>query len=233
MSTVKGDLQALANPEKAAFFPRFFKAGPGGYAEGDRFLGVTVPQVRTVAKRHSTLPLPDIAKLLRDPWHEARLAALIILAERYRKTKDPAQREGLRVFYLEHVRGVNNWDLVDTSAPILMEAAPQALLDDLAASGDLWKQRIAIVATLSWIRRGDMRPTLRIAKALLHHKHDLIHKACGWMLREMGKRDEAALRGFLDQHAAVMPRTMLRYAIERLTSQDKLYYMTKKRADQK
>ena len=225
---VKAALQAVANPEKAAFFPRFFKTGPGQYGEGDRFLGVTVPQQRVLARRFQTLALPEIAKLLDDPLHECRLTGLLILVDQFRRG-DEAQRRELADFYCRCLPRINNWDLVDSSAPYILGAfladKDRSCLDELADSGDLWRQRVAIVATFHFIRQNEFADTLRIAQRLLRHEHDLIHKAVGWMLREVGKRDVATLERFLDCHAHQMPRTMLRYAIERLPEGQRQRYL--------
>ncbi len=219
------ELESSADPEKAAFYPRFFRAGPGEYGEGDRFLGVIVPVQRKVARRRRELPLEEVELLLESPWHEARLTGLLILVERFRaaaKRGDDDERHEIAELYLSRLDRVDNWDLVDSSAPTLLgehlEHDPRraAVLDELAASGDLWRQRIALLATLHFIRQGDFADTLRLAERLLDHPHDLIHKASGWMLREIGKRDEDAMLGFLRRHYDRLPRTTLRYAIEKL-----------------
>lgn len=228
---LKRDLRALRDPDKAAFFPKFFKCGKGEYGEGDRFIGLSVPQMRSVAKKHRDLPLSDIATLLADPIHEYRYTALLILVERFRKGTD-AERDRIAKFYLDHLDGVNNWDLVDTSAPQILGAhlleKKADILDRFARTDHLWTQRIAIVATQEFIRNGRLDDTIRIANILLHHPHDLMHKAVGWMLRELGKKDERMLRTFLDRHAGTMPRTMLRYAIEKFDEKNRRKYMAMK-----
>ena len=211
---------------------RFFKAGEGQYAAGDTFIGVTVPEQRLIAKQFKDASLKDIEAMLADPVHEMRLTALLILDLQYSKAS-PEQRKVIVDFYLRHLDGVNNWDLVDSSAPQilgawLVEKKDRSVLYRLARSGKLWRERIAIVATQALIRKGVFEDTIRIATILLAHKHDLIHKAVGWMLREMGKKDEKVLRRFLDEHAATMPRTALRYALERLTPKNRATYMAKK-----
>lgn len=222
------DLKASANPAKAAFFPKFFKAGKGEYAEGDVFLGVTVPEIRLIAKKHKNLLLPEIKVLLHDKHHEARLLALIILTMQYAKG-DEATKSKIVKFYLTQFARINNWDLVDSSASQILGAhlltRNRAILCAFAKSRHLWTQRIAIVSTYAFIRTDQFEETLRISEAFLTHKHDLIHKASGWMLREVGKRDIRVLRTFLDRHAAVMPRTMLRYAIEKMTPAERRTYM--------
>jgi 3-methyladenine DNA glycosylase AlkD len=212
------DLRALANPADAQFLQRFFKTGPGEYGEGDVFLGIRVPQTRDVAKKYRDLPLAEIRKLLHAREHEARLVALVILTLQYPKA-DAAQKQKIFDFYLANTRYINNWDLVDSSAGRIVGAhlygRDTALLDELAASDLLWDRRIAIIATQYFIAKGEFKDTLRIATKLLGDEHDLIHKAVGWMLREVGKKDEKVLMAFLDRHHRTMPRTMLRYAIER------------------
>jgi 3-methyladenine DNA glycosylase AlkD len=216
-------LRERIDPEKAVVLPRFFKTGPGQYGEGDKFLGVAVPGVRQAVKPHLDAPEADILALLRSEYHEERLAALVILVGRYRLARregDAARQEAVFRFYLANTGRVNNWDLVDLSAPHIVGAhlfgKSTALLTELSASPSVWERRIAIIATHHFIREGDCRETFRIARRLLGDRHDLIHKAVGWMLREAGKRCslEAEL-AFLDRHRAEMPRTALRYAIER------------------
>jgi 3-methyladenine DNA glycosylase AlkD len=226
LADLKRRLRALANPERAAHSLRFFKTAPGDYGHGDKFLGLTVPTMRGVVREFRDLPLADADGLLASPWHEDRLVALMILVEQYRRT--PAARNTIYKLYLARTDRINNWDLVDASAPHIVgahlaERSRKPLLR-LAKSPSLWERRIAIVATQHFIRRNEFADTLAIARLLLRDPHDLIHKACGWMLRETGKRDERVLRAFLDEHAARMPRTMLRYAIERLG--DRRRYLT-------
>ena len=221
LEKLKRELAAAADPAKAAFLPRYFRAVPGGYGEGDRFLGVTVPVQRQAARRYAPeLTLEETARLLDSPWHEHRLTALFVLVRRFESAKEEARREEIVRLYLAHLDSVNNWDLVDSSAPHLLGAwlagRDRGLLDELAAGGDLWRQRAAVLATQHFIRRGEFADTLRLAERLLGHPHDLIHKAVGWMLREVIGRDPEAGLAFLRRHYAAMPRTMLRYAIEKL-----------------
>lgn len=219
---VERALRTHRSPEKAAFFPKFFRTGVGGYAEGDQFLGVTVPQQRKVAREFSELSLDEIERLLASPWHECRLTALMILVKRFERA-DSATREEIVGFYLGNLGRVNNWDLVDTSAPKILGAyllehpRRRSLINKLARSGNLWEQRVAVLATFPLTRAGEFEPLLQVAERLLDHPHDLIHKATGWMLRELGKKDLERLRRFLAAHAAKMPRTMLRYAIEKMS----------------
>lgn len=229
---IEKELRALANQEKAAFFPRFFKTGPGQYGEGDRFLGVTVPQVRAMVKKYAKeLEFAHIEAMLENPIHEVRLAGLLTLVARTERETLEHQME-IAEFYLAHLQGVNNWDLVDASAyqilgPVLLAKKKSvAFLERMAKAGGLWEQRIAIVATFAFIRKNILEPTLKIATILLFHPHDLIQKAVGWMLREVGKRDASVLREFLDEHAAVMPRTMLRYALEKFSPAERRRYMS-------
>lgn len=225
---VRKELQSLANPEKAAILQRFFKTGPGQYGEGDVFLGVVVPQSRRVAKKFGQLPLQEVRELLYSIVHEERLVALLILAQKYGSASD-SEKEEIVKFYLDNIRQVNNWDLVDLSAPCILGAhlmnRDRTLLYRLAKSGNIWERRIAIVATLYFIRNNDFSDTLGIAAMLLQDRHDLIHKSAGWMLREVGKRDAAAQEAFLERHCKTMPRTMLRYAIERLPERKRHHYM--------
>ena len=237
---VRRELRRLADPEKAAFFPRFFKAGPGEYAEGDRFLGVTVPKQRKLAKRYRELPRRSVRSLLRDPLHECRLTALLILVLQFERAsrkprgettaaKRATEREDIARFYLDHLEFVNNWDLVDSSAHKILgpwlEDRDRGLLDELAASGHLWSQRVSVIATLHFIKQGDFVDILRLARTLRDHEHDLIHKAVGWMLREVGERDLSAEERFLARHYQKMPRTMLRYAIEKFPEKRRKAYL--------
>jgi 3-methyladenine DNA glycosylase AlkD len=225
-------LMAQRNAEKAAFYARFFKCGPGQYGEGDRFLGLTVPQVRQVVAQYRTLAPSDCVHLLYSPYNEARLLAVLILVAQYqRRRASDADRQAVFDHYLNHRARVNNWNLVDASAPPIVGAhllhRGRTILDELAVSPVLWDRRIAVLATFTFIRAGDFADTLRLCKALLNDAEDLMHKACGWMLREVGKRKESTLREFLDDHAASMPRTMLRYALEKLPSGVRFAYMQK------
>lgn len=221
VTQVKGDLEALADPRRAANLAWFFKTGKGEYGEGDRFLGVTVPVQRQVAARHKTLPLAGIAKLLQSRFHEHRLVALIILVKRFQAAAS-SEQDALVDFYLAHTKEINNWDLVDASAPYVLgeylksRRSNRHILDKLAHSADLWERRIAIISTLALIKSGELADTFRIAELLLSDKHDLIHKAVGWALRESGVVSRSALLQFLKQHYNQIPRTTLRYAIEHL-----------------
>lgn len=220
LTELRAELRALADPTRAEGNARFFRTGPGEYGEGDRFLGVTVPQVRVVVRRHRALPLADALALLDSAWHEERLCAVLLLVERHARGDDAERRAVLDAYLARAAAQVNNWDLVDASAAQIVGpnvgAGDLALLDRLAASASLWERRIAMVATLHHIRAGDPRPAFHVAERLLADRHDLIHKAAGWMLREAWKRDPAATEAFLRRHLARLPRTTLRYAIERV-----------------
>jgi 3-methyladenine DNA glycosylase AlkD len=210
-------LHALASPDVAASSARFFKTGPGQYGEGDIFIGVRVPALRKLARELRDLPLTEIEALLHSPVHEERLLALLVLVLGVGKGDDD-HRKVVYGFYLDNTQHVNNWDLVDSSAPAIvggyLRDKPRKPLIGLAKSVSLWERRIAIVATQHFIRLDQFDDTLTISRLLLADKEDLIHKATGWMLREVGDGDEAALERFLEEHGTAMPRTMLRYAIE-------------------
>lgn len=218
---------------RVADLQRFFKTEPGGYGEGDRFLGPTVPQTRDIAKKFRDLPLDQLDLLLDSQWHEVRLTALHIIVGQFQRAKTKALREELFNFYLDAVnRGaVNNWDLVDTSAPTfgkwLVEQPNDDLLATLAGSKELWERRLAIMLTFAHIRGKQFNVSLRIAKLLISDEHDLIHKAVGWMLREAGNREISVLRTFLAENHKHMPRTMLRYAIEKLDPAERAKWMAK------
>ena len=218
LAKLRRDIRALGSPERAKHSLRFFRTGPGEYGEGDKFFGLSVPEMRAIAKQHRNLAHEEVLELLQSPWHEDRLVALLLLVDGY-KRGDDNQRQRIHRAYLANTRWINNWDLVDMSAGQVvgghLDAAEISLLEKLARSKDLWERRIAIVATFHFIKERELTPTLRIAEMLLHDTHDLIHKGVGWMLREVGKKDRAVLDAFLAKHYREMPRTMLRYAIER------------------
>ena len=215
---IRRRLWSLKDNAHARTLQRFFKTGPGEYGEGDVFLGVRVPRLRSLAREFESLGLADTCALLKSSVHEERLLALIILTHGY-KHGDEETQERIHNFYLKNIRFVNNWDLVDLSAEHIVGAhlrdRDREPLYDLARSNSLWKRRIAIMATFHFIKRGDFKDTLSLVKILLEDKEDLIHKACGWMLREIGKRDMVVEESFLKINYPKMPRTMLRYAIEK------------------
>jgi 3-methyladenine DNA glycosylase AlkD len=245
------ELNQKANKEKAKILAGFFKTGKGEYGEGDIFLGIVVPELRKLARKYCELSLLDTSKLIKNKYHEARLIALLVLVYKYKKSiatenvskdelrEDYLYKEKIVRFYLANTRYINNWDLVDLSAhyiigeylyqkTVINKSFPKTFLSKLAKSKNLWERRIAIISTFAFIYKGESELTLYIAKILLNDSHDLIHKACGWMLREVGKRvSEYDLTKFLDEYAVTMPRTMLRYAIERLPEGKRLYYLHK------
>ncbi len=223
-------MQALCDPAIAEHSAGFFKTGPGEYGEGDRFHGIRVPVTRRLAKRHRLASERTVISLLRSTFHEERLLAVLLLVDRYARG-DAGEKQRVFDLYVANRRHVNNWDIVDSSAHLIvgpqLDAADTALLDELAESDSLWDRRIAMMATLHFIRGGNFRPTLRLAEGLLGDREDLIHKASGWMLREVGKRDVAVLRRFLVEHSTEMPRTMLRYAIEKLPADERRRWLNR------
>ncbi|MEZ4830909.1 MAG: DNA alkylation repair protein [Caldilineaceae bacterium] len=225
--SVQQALTELADPAIAEHSQRFFKTGPGEYGEGDRFRGIRVPVQRTVARRFDKLPLAETGRLLHSPFHEDRLTALLILVRQFRRKQ--ADHAAIYDLYLRNTAYINNWDLVDSSAPQIVGAfladKPRDVLDELALSDSLWARRIAIMATLHFIKLGQFEDTLRLSRVLLHDSEDLIHKAVGWMLREVGNRNLAVEEGFLADTYRTMPRTMLRYAIEKFPEEKRKAYL--------
>ncbi len=227
---IQNDLKKFARKDKAIFLPRFFKCGKNEYGEGDIFIGVMVPDIRTVAKNNIDLIFTDLKILINSKIHEERLLSLFILVLKYQKSKILTDKKKCIDFYLKNLKGVNNWDLVDLSCYKLLGNwlldKPRDLLYEFANSDNLWKKRISIVSTYEFIRNGEFDDTIKIAKILLKDNHDLIHKAVGWMLREMGKRDILVLENFLkDENYKKMPRTMLRYAIEKMADDKRRGYL--------
>ena len=228
LSDLVADLQKLENPQKAKILSRFFKTGKGEYGEGDIFLGITVPQTRSIAKKYTNLNLKDLEKLLSSKIHEHRLIALLILIENYRK--DSIENKNLIFnFYLKNTKFINNWDLVDLSAPKIVGNflldKDKSILYNLAKSSNLWEKRMAIISTFAFIRLYKFKHTLKISEVLMKDNHDLIHKAVGWMLREVGKRNKEVEERFLNQYYKKMPRTMLRYAIEKFENNKRKKYL--------
>lgn len=224
-SQIVKDLRKYSDDEKKLVLPRFFKTGIGEYGEGDRFLGVAVPAIRKVAKKFTDTSYDVLEGLMESEWHECRLCALLILVEKYKK-----QPSETLAFYLGHTKGVNNWDLVDLSAPYilgnhLVRHDDRGILYDLANSSVMWEQRIAVVSTLMLIRHGQFSDTIELAKMFLNTRHDLIQKSVGWMLREVGKRDQNILVSFLEEFRQRMPRTMLRYAVEKFPPEIRAHFM--------
>jgi 3-methyladenine DNA glycosylase AlkD len=227
------ELKKLADPIRAKESLRYFKVGPGMYGEGDKFLGLTVPNVRRIARAFRELPTREVDELLQGSWHEARLCALVIMRHQYEKG-DEATRAKVVRHYLRRLKYVNNWDLVDSSAPYILgpytvAAGDTEVLDRLATSPVLWRRRVAVLATAAWIRIGNHALTMKYAEQLLGDKEDLMHKAVGWMLREVGKQDVGKLEAFIKKHGTRMPRTMLRYAIEKLPKSRRDYWLASTR----
>jgi len=230
LQNLRKELKSLANPEKAKILQGFFKTGQGQYGEGDVFLGIVVPEQRKLAKKYWNLIGPqDLQILLNSEVHEERLIALLILVKKYENSE--IARQLVFDFYLENTKNINNWDLVDLSAPNIVGKflldKKRDVLYDLVKSSNLWDKRISIISTFSFIREKDFEDTLRISEILLKDEHDLIHKAVGWMLREVGKRDVNVLEDFLKKHYKNMPRTMLRYAIEKFDEKKRKKYLAK------
>jgi len=228
---LRRELQGLANHQQARILQRFFKTGPGEYGEGDVFLGIKVPVQRSVAKKYPDLPFSEIQQLLRSKIHEHRMVALFVLVKQY-ENGDKLARKNIFDLYLKNTKNINNWDLVDLSAPNIVGNylldKPRQVLYKLAKSKLLWDRRISILATLAFIRNNEFSDTYKLAEILLNDKHDLMHKAVGWMLREAGKRDQNLEVKFLDRHARKMPRTMLRYAIEKFGPARRSHYLNLK-----
>lgn len=226
---IERDLMEAARPDKVEVLASFFKSGCGEYGEGDVFIGVSVPDNRRVARRHLDAGLDDVRRLLQSPVHEVRLCALLVLVEQYRRG-DAARRREIYDFYLTVTDRINNWDLVDLSCqyiigPQLMDGGDRSVLVMLAASESMWRRRIAVVSTLWMVRHGEVDDAIGICTMLLGDREDLIRKACGWVLREVGKKDKGRLTAFLDRHAGDMSRTTLRYAIERFDRDERMHYM--------
>ena len=231
------EIQALSNRGRAHDLQKFFQTAPGQYGEGDVFLGLTVPQVRMVAKEYKAISLDEIDLLVRSKFHEVRLCGLVILTLQYKAAKERKTKKKLFDLYMKAMTDgyINNWDLVDVTAPIIGEYLidsddPYVLLYKLAKSKSLWQRRVSMVFTFAFIRSGDIEPTFEMAEKLLHDKHDLIHKAVGWALREAGKLNGIALRNFLAAHSHEMPRTMLRYSIEKFSERERKKWLLESKA---
>ena len=231
LKKIKEDLEKAANPEKVEIYQRFFKTGKGEYGEGDIFIGLTVPKQREIAKKYIGLDLEDVKKLLSDKVHEYRLTGFLILVYKFEKA-DEKEKNIIVEFYLKNIKSANNWDLIDCVADKILGNylidKDKKILYDLAKTDNLWKKRIAIISTFEFIKNNQFEDTLKISEILLKDKHDLIHKAVGWMLREVGKRDMKTEEVFLKKYYKTMPRTMLRYAIEKFDSKKKAFYMNRK-----
>ena len=234
MHELISELQAAATPERAKASAWFFKTGKGQYGEGDIFIGIPTPVLRAICKKYSSLALNDLEVLLQDPIHEYRMAALMILVSQMKKAKGET-RQRIYEFYLENIRQINNWDLVDCSARDIVGNylfdKDRSILYEMVQSDHLWTQRVAIIASLYFINKGQFEDTLRIAEMLLSHKHDLIHKAVVWMLREIWKKESVnanapgEVEQFLEKNIRLIPRTALRYSIEKMTEERRKYFM--------
>lgn len=228
LADFKKEYEKLKNPRQAKVLSGFFKTGKGQYGEGDIFLGIKVPVQRAAIKKYYDLSLSDLQKLLDSKVHEHRLSALFILVKRY-ENGDEFEQEKTYKFYLKNSKNINNWDLVDLSAPNIVGkyllVRDRKILYTLVRSKNLWERRIAVLATFTFLRQKDFKDILKLAEILLEDRHDLIHKAVGWMLRELGKRDENVLKKFLDKNILRMPRTMLRYAIEKFSEEERKSYL--------
>lgn len=228
------EIKSHENKPQASILQRFFKTGPGQYGAGDRFLGLKVPLQRLLARKYAYLALKDIEKLLESKIHEFRLIGILILVDQYEKAVSRENKKKIVDFYLAHSSRINNWDLVDLSVYkilgdfLLVEKQAEKILKDLAGSKNLWERRMAMVSTYAFIKKGQAEKTVLMAEKLLKDEHDLMHKAVGWMLREMGKRiDKKVLTDFLDKHHLHMPRTALRYSIEHLSPREREHYLAK------
>lgn len=227
---LRKELRTLANEEKASHYLRFFKTGKGEYGEGDKFLGVVVPELRKLSRKYKDLDWEGINQLMKSEWHEERMLALMVLIIQFKKGDSETQKK-IHNFYLDNSKFVNNWDLVDLSAKDIVGAylydKDRSILYKLVKSDDLWERRISVIASFYFIKKRDFKDIVALSEILLDDSHDLIHKATGWMLRETGKVNQSVLVDFLDRYYRQMPRTMLRYAIERLTVKQKAHYMAR------
>ena len=232
IKSLRNEIKKSANPQKVKILQKFFKTGNGQYGEGDIFIGLMVPESRKISKKYLNLTFKEISILLSSKIHEERLICLLILVDKFKKATQNEQEKFFR-FYIKHAKKVNNWDLVDLSAPnilgtYLLGTPNRQILYKLARSDNIWKKRISIIATLTFIRNAQFDDTLRLAEILIFDNNDLIHKAVGWMLREVGKRDEILLEQFLEKYCKVMPRTTLRYAIEKFSKQKRKNFLEMK-----
>ena len=228
---LKATLRAIASPERAIVTRSFFKTGPGEYSEGDKFLGIRIPDLRSLVKKADAISLKESLTLLRSEWHEDRFMALLLMERLFQRAEEGSVQEEIVASYLANTRWVNNWDLVDASAPTILGVwlftRKRSVPGELVISENLWERRIAIVSTLTLIREGDFRDALSLTKRLLDDPEDLMHKACGCMLREVGKKERGVLVSFLEKHASLMPRIMLRYAIESFPEADRYFWLRK------
>lgn len=234
MSGLKKELRKLKNPVKAKDLSRFFKTNKGEYGEGDKFLGIPVPELRKLAKKYKDIDLSELSELCLSEWHEERMTAFIILDYKYAKAKTDQEKKTIFDFYLKYKDGANNWDIVDVTCRAVLgdyifhHPENKDLLYKMARSKNLWHKRLAIISTFFFIKQGQFEDSLKLSELLLHDKHDLIHKAVGWTLREVGNKDKAAEEEFLKVHYKTMPRTALRYAIEKFPEEQRKKYLNKK-----
>jgi 3-methyladenine DNA glycosylase AlkD len=230
LQNFKSDINKLKNPKKAKLLQRYFKTGKGEYADGDVFIGITVPELRKIAKKYYGFDMKQLGELIQSKIHEYRMIALFILTHKYATTN---HKKIITHFYLKNAKYINNWDLVDLSAPRILGThlldKNRKIIYQLAKSDNIWEKRIAVLATFMFIKHNDFKDSLKIAEILLKDKHDLIHKAVGWMLREIGKRNQAVEEQFLKKHCKAMPRTMLRYAIEKFPDEKRKFYLNSQR----
>jgi len=233
-SIVRNELRALANPRKAIDLQRFFKTGPGDYAEGDIFLGIVVPKTRVVARKYQDLPITEIRKLTESVYHEVRFCGLLILVSQFEKSKVKSEKKALFDFYIQQLKAgyINNWDLIDVTGVrmgsyLTDQKGSLQFLKKMAKSSDLWVKRMSVIFTFAFQKVGDPYPTLEIAEILIDDEHDLIHKAVGWALREVGKMDGPLLRNYLERNLEVLPRTTLRYAIEKFSYSERKKWLSR------
>ena len=231
---IKKELKRFSNKDKAHTLQYFFKTGKGQYGEGDVFIGVTSPEMQQIAKKYyETISLAEVKQLLYSKIHEERLTALFLLVYKYQKIKSPKEKKEVCEFYLKNLKQVNNWDLVDISCYKIVgdylynHVKNKKILYKLAESKNMWEQRVSIVSTMYFVRKNDLKDTIKLSEMLLNHKHDLMHKAVGWLLREVGKKDEKLLKKFLKKHYDDIPRTTLRYSIERMEEKERKKYLKK------
>ncbi|MBR9675623.1 DNA alkylation repair protein [Candidatus Woesearchaeota archaeon] len=228
---IVNELEDQSDEERKHSSKWFFKTGPGEYGEGDVFIGLTMPQIRKTAKKYKETGFEDVKKLISNKVHEYRMTGYLILTYKYEKADDDLRRE-IYEFYIKNRNGLNNWDLIDVTTPkivgLFLLDKDRSILYEFAKSNDLWEKRIAVLSTFTFIKNGEFEDAIKISEILLKDSHDLIHKAVGWMLREIGKKDEKRLTNFLDKYATKMPRTMLRYSIEKFEENKRLYYLKKK-----
>ena len=227
---VRSEIRKRSNPDKKKKYPQFFKAGKGEYGEGDKFIGTIVPETRKVATMFwKEVEIPALVELINDPYHEVRLCGLFMLTRKYQKSKSENEKKKWVSVYLDNLNGVNNWDLVDLTAHKILGDylldKKRNILYELANTEDLWRNRISVISTFAFIRKNDFNDVFKLAEHFIAHKHDLMHKAVGWMLREVGNRNLMAEREFLDRFYKIMPRTMLRYAIEKFPEKLRKKYL--------